>query len=207
MGRKKTNEAKGPNFESPFVGHKRPREKKPKDPKLFEGEKHGVLWVPGKGFERANYMGPGTNVRARITRMDQGKTPIDQISKLHDIDYTLASGTASTDSEQIKLGREADERMMNYGWKAYQAGKESPFNLIEGAGLIKAKTWLEDWGLLDPKQFLSKRSFKYKVGTNGRDASEYELLLRARSELVCSQSVTGDPGECEKTTQTLNSLQ
>lgn len=207
MGKRKPKEAPKNTFESPFVGHKRPREKKTKDPKMFEGENHGVLWVPGKGFERANYMGPGTNVNARITRRDQGKTPIDQISKLHDIDYTLASGTATTDEEHARLGREADNRMIKNGWKAYTSGKENFFNLTEGAGLIKAKTWLEDWGLLSPTRFLSKRSFKYKMGTTGRDASEYELLLRARSELVCSNGVTGDAQECTKTSLDLSSLE
>lgn len=206
MGKRKPTEEKKPTFKTPFVGHKPSKKAKVKEPKLFEGENHGVLWVPGQGFERANYMGPGTNVRARLTRRDQGKTPIDEISKLHDIDYTLASGTSRTDEEQIRLAREADQRMIDNGWKVYKSGKENLFNFTEGAGLIKAKTWLEDWGLLDPKRFLSKRSFKYKVGAESRDASEYELLLRARSELVCGGGVTGEESECTKTTRDWNSL-
>ncbi len=205
MGKRKASGIPDGTLDRIVIGHKRPQPKKTKEPKLFEGENHGVLWVPGKGFERANYMGPGTNVKSRIARRDQGKTPIDEISKLHDIDYALA-GEYITDAGRAKMGREADERMIRSGWKAYQEGKENIFNLTEGAGLIKAKTWLEDWGLLDPNRFLSKRSFKYKTGTNGRDASEYEILLRARSELVCSRGVTGDESECTKTTEDLNSL-
>jgi len=177
---------------------KRVRAKGQKEPKLFEGENHGVLWVPGKGFERANYMGPGTNVFARLQRKDTGKTPIDEISKLHDIDYTLASGTSQTEQEQITKMREADNRMIANGWKAYKSGKENLFNLTEGAGLIKAKTWLEDWGLLPSTQFLSKRSFKYKVGATGRDATEYEILMRERNELACGDGVTSDPALCQK---------
>ncbi len=191
-------------------GHKnsRPtRVRAPKSPKLFEGEHHGVLWVPGKGFERANYMGPGTNVFPRLVRGDKGKTPIDVISKLHDIDYTLASGTARSEKEQVALVRQADERMISKGWETFKKGKENVFNLVEGAGLIKAKTWLEDWGLLSPTKFLSPRSFKYKIGTNGRDASEYELLLRARTEIVCDRSGIGDKGECDKTSNELRGLQ
>ncbi len=171
---------------------------KKKEPRTFEGENHGVLWVPGKGFERANYMGPGTNIFARLQRGDRGKTAIDEISRLHDIDYTLASGTSQTQEEQTQKGREADERMVKNGWNAYKSGKENLFNLTEGAGLIKAKMWLEDWGVLSKTKFLSPRTFKYKMDATGRDATEYEILLRARNQLVCGGGVTSDPSLCKK---------
>lgn len=176
--------------------------RKPKEPKLFEGERHGILYVPGKGMERANYMGPGTKIFERLRRGDKGKTPIDQISKLHDIDYTLASA-AKDQQEHEKLGREADERMIRSGWKAYKQGKEGIFNLSEGAGLIKAKTLIEDWGIMSKTKFLSPRSFKYQLGAANRDASEYEILLRSRAKMVCGDGVTGDAGECQKTKQDL----
>lgn len=178
-----------------FRAKKRRQAKEP----MFEGENHGVVWVPGSGFERTNFMGPGTNILARIKRGDKGKTPIDQISKLHDIDYSLA-GMANSDAEQERLAREADNRMIKNGWNSYKQGKENLFNLAEGAGLIKAKNLLEDWGILDKRKFLSKRTFDYGVGASTRDASEYEILLRARSELVCGGGATGDGGECSKTT-------
>lgn len=177
---------------------KRIRTKAGKEPTLFDGENHGVLWVPGQGFERASYMGPGTNIFARLERRDRGKTPIDEISKLHDIDYTLASGSSQTEEEQIRKAREADDRMITNGWNAYKSGKENLFNLTEGAGLIKAKTWLEDWGLLSRTKFLSPRSFKYKTGATGRDATEYEILMRTRNELVCGNGVTADASLCKK---------
>ncbi len=156
-----------------------------------------MVWVPGSGFEKTNYMGPGTNVIARIKRGDKGKTPIDQISQLHDIDYSLAA-RAKSDKEQETLARQADERMISNGWKSYRQGKENLFNLVEGAGLIKAKNLLEDWGILNRRKFLSKRTFDYGVGASTRDASEYEILLRARSELVCGGGATADAGECSK---------
>jgi hypothetical protein len=159
------------------------KRKKGKEPALFEGERHGILWVPGKGFQRSEFMGPGTQILRRLRRGDKGKTPIDQISRIHDIDYTLSSG-AETEAEQVKLARDADNRMIREGWKAYKAGKENFFNLAEGAGLIKAKTLLEDWGLLSKTKFLSPRSFKYKIGASGRDATEHEILLRARHGLT-----------------------
>jgi hypothetical protein len=180
--------------------------RKSKGPNLFEGENHGVLWVPGRGFQRASYMGPGTQIIKRIQRGDKGKTPIDQISKLHDIDYTIASGLAKDEQEHAQMGREADQRMINNGWKAYKEGKENIFNLAEGAGLIKAKTLLEDWGLMSKTKFLSKRTFSYQVGAAKRDASEYELLLRARHGLVCGGGVTGDQAECDKTNGQLSTI-
>lgn len=187
----------------PILGAITRKKRKEANAKLFEGENHGVLWVPGKGFERANFMGPGTKIIERLKRGDVGKTSIDRISQLHDIDYTLA-GNTQTDADQIRLAREADERMIKSGWNAYKQGKENIFNLVEGAGLIKAKTLLEDWHLLDPKRFLSKRSFRYGVGASKRDASEYEILLRSRNSLVCGGGVTGDTGECSKTTREQN---
>lgn len=184
-----------------------PRAKRAKkDPPLFEGENHGILWVPGSGFERGNYIGPGTHLLERLKRGDQGKTAIDKISKLHDIDYTLASGTARDQADLGNKGREADERMIRNGWKAYMSGNENLFNFVEGAGLIKAKTLLEDWGLIDKTKFLSPRTFKYLSGAENRDASEYEILLRARQELVCEQGPTVDEDDCKKTTDTLNAL-
>jgi hypothetical protein len=181
----------------------RARKKRNDAQPMFEGENHGVVWVPGSGFERTNYMGPGTNIMERIKRGDQGKTPIDQISKLHDIDYSLA-GMAKSDKEQEILARKADERMISSGWKAYREGKENLFNLTEGAGLIKAKNILEDWGILNPRKFLSKRTFDYGAGASTRDASEYEILIRARSELVCGGGATGDSGECSKTNEEIS---
>lgn len=207
-GRRKKNREHNSEKEAPA------KKKKTKEPVLFDSkpprktkERHGVIWVPGAGFEHANYMGPGTDIFGRIARGDKGKTPIDQISKLHDIDYTLASGTAKTDAEQGDLGREADERMIRSGWKAYKEGKENLFNVVEGAGLIRAKTLLEDWGLLSRTHFLSPRSFKYVTGADKRDATEYEVLVRARHDLVCDAgSVNGDERECEKAEKELHRL-
>lgn len=186
------------------------RKKETKTKPLGSGsssENHGILWVPGKGFERANYMGPGTDLFGRLERKDQGKTAIDQISKLHDIDYTLASGLARDEKEQGDLGRAADERMIRNGWKAFKEGKENAFNFVEGAGLIKAKNFLEDWGIISKTKFLGPRTFKYMLGAENRDTSEYEVLLRARQELVCGEEqVTADKGDCEETERELNKL-
>lgn len=156
-------------------------------------ETHGILWVPGRGFERANYMGPGTNITTRLRKGIEGKTPVDEVSRLHDIEYTLASSLARNEKEHAQFGRQADERMIRNGWKAYKEGKESLFNTVEGVGLIKAKTLLEDWGILSKTKFLSERTFAYKAGLGTREANEYELLLRARSEALSGDGPSGDP--------------
>lgn len=161
---------------------------------LLPGETHGLLWVPGKGIQRSNFMGPGTDVFTRLARDDHGKTAIDEISRLHDVEYTLANNSSRTDEEQLKMARAADQRMINSGWDAFRSGRASAFDTIQGAGLIKAKVLLEDWKILNPRKFLSPRVLKYKMDAEGRDATEYELLLRSRTAMLES-GPTADPHE------------
>lgn len=151
---------------------------------LLPGETHGLLWVPGKGIERSNFMGPGTDLLARLARDDRGKTAIDEISRLHDVEYTLANNSSRSNEEQLQMARAADMRMITSGWREFKAGRASAFDTIQGAGLIKAKTLLEDWKILNPRKFLSPRVLKYGMNAEGRDATEYELLLRARSAML-----------------------
>lgn len=167
---------------------------------LLPGETHGLLWVPGKGLERSNFMGPGTDVFARLQRDDHGKTAIDEISRLHDIEYTLANNSSRTDEEQLRMARAADMRMITSGWREFKAGRASAFDTVQGAGLIKAKTLLEDWKILNPRKFLSPRVLKYKLDSEGRDATEYELLLRARSSMLHS-GPTADHAELSRIEQ------
>lgn len=174
--------------------------RKIKGPNLFPNEHHGLLWTPENGFERSNFMGPGTRIIERLNRGDKGKTPVDEISRLHDIEYTLASGAARTDEEQLAMGRAADERMISSAWDAYRGGRESLFHTVEGAGLIKAKVLLEDWGILNRRKFLSPRAFKYKLNAEQRDSTEYELLLRARSAML-REGPTADPHEASRVAQ------
>ena len=53
---------------------------------------------------------------------------------------------------------------------------------------------LEDWGILNRRKFLFSRVFKYKLDVDGRDTTEYELLLRARSAML-KDGPTADPHE------------
>ena len=46
----------------------------------------------GKEFHwpKMNYTGPGTNLKARLKRGDRGVNRLDEISRIHDIDYSKA---------------------------------------------------------------------------------------------------------------------
>ena len=94
-------------------------------------------------------------------------------AKMHDIQYNLAQG-ARTQEEQLKLVREADNRMLRNLDRIEKAGSDSKFNTRQGK-LILAKTKLEDAGVLDPSKFAGKR----------RDIPESEniLLNKAKKEL------------------------
>lgn len=111
----------------------------------FQGEKHAILQLPNGKFGIANYMGPGTNVVRRLQRNDPGRTNSDTVAKRHDIDYALAQG-ASSKNQQIKLIREADNRMINSLNRIERNRSDDPKNIFIGKRLIQAKTALEDLG-------------------------------------------------------------
>ena len=133
----------------------------------FAGEKHAILQLKNGKNGVANYMGPGTNVVARVRRGDMGRTPADQVAKRHDIDYALAQGQP-TRAKQLGAVREADNRMIR-SLKGIQAGKhggDANRNIQMGMRLIQAKTLGEDLGVLDKSKFagdLHKINDKDKV--------------------------------------------
>jgi hypothetical protein len=116
----------------------------------FAGENHAILMLQNKKPGIANFMGPGTHVIDRLKRGDVGRTYSDKVAKRHDIDYTLAS-TAENKEEQLKLVREADNRMINSLKNA--KGKDNILNIQQGLRLIQAKKKGEDLGLLDRGKF------------------------------------------------------
>jgi hypothetical protein len=59
---------------------------------LMPGERHVLLKMPDGSNQFASFMGPGTNVMARLKRGDHGKTEADEIARAHDIRYSLAKG-------------------------------------------------------------------------------------------------------------------
>lgn len=92
------------------------------------GEIHGILRMPNGSYERASYMGPGTQLTRRLRRGDPGKTMVDKISKRHDIDYSLAKTPAAV--------READKRMVASVKQAIKNKSDDMFNLRQGQLII-----------------------------------------------------------------------
>lgn len=101
---------------------------------LLPGENHGILQLPDGSFARGQYLGPGTNVITRLKRGDLGRTPVDQISKIHDIRYSLA-----TNPQDV---RNADNEMIQAIDRVRKNGKDKTLNITQ-ANLIKAKKWFD----------------------------------------------------------------
>lgn len=120
----------------------------------FAGEKHAILELKNGKNGVANWMGPGTNVIARLKRGDPGRTPADMVAKKHDIGYTLASGEPTREKQLAKV-READNRMIRSlkGIQAGEHGGDASRNIQMGMRLIQAKTLGEDLGVLDKTKF------------------------------------------------------
>lgn len=118
----------------------------------FPGEQHSIIKVSKSRFGIANYMGPGTHVVERVRRGDIGRTPADVVAELHDCMYYLAQ-LAKNKAEQIKLVREADERMVQ-SLKIIKRDKlDFPINITLGMRIIQAKMLAENAGLIDKGSF------------------------------------------------------
>lgn len=116
----------------------------------FSGEKHAILKLENGKMGVANYMGPGTNVMARLKRGDPGRTETDRASMAHDIRYGLAQNIGDI--------RNADKIMMTAVDRASKNKTDAPMNIAQ-ARLIKAKMGLEDVGLLKRDAFGGKENF------------------------------------------------
>lgn len=97
---------------------------------LYPGEWHGIIQFRDKAAERAAYMGPGTQVLKRLKRGIKGKSPVDEVSKQHDIEYSLAE----TPSDVTRADNKMIKRIRNIGLM----NKDKRFNIAQ-ANLIKLK--------------------------------------------------------------------
>jgi hypothetical protein len=105
---------------------------------LLPGELHGVIQKADGTYSRANFMGPNTNLGTRIPRKDKGLSYIDNVSKKHDLAYSLAKTPADV--------RKADLDFLSKVDKAEKNNLDSQFNLTQ-AKLIKAKVLAENIGV------------------------------------------------------------
>ena len=112
-----------------------------KEQQKYPEENHSFLLVDNLPVV-ANYAGPGTRIFQRLKDNDKPKSVVDLISKIHDIEYTLAQ-TASTKQEMQKKIRKADEGMVNKLKKAKQYNLDNMINIGIG-NLIALKVKLED---------------------------------------------------------------
>jgi hypothetical protein len=110
----------------------------------FPGEQHVILKLANGKNGVANYMGPNTNVLARINRGDPGRTAVDSISKAHDLRYALATTLGDI--------RQADNIMISETAKIAAKKGDSARNLLM-AKAITAKKLGEDLGLIRKDAF------------------------------------------------------
>jgi hypothetical protein len=97
-------------------------------------ENHGLLKLPSGQIERASYMGPGTHVIERLKKGDRGKTAVDRVAKIHDIDYMLARKPSDV--------AVADKRMIDAVKRVSASNKDSQWNIAQ-ANLMKPKYAVE----------------------------------------------------------------
>ena len=61
----------------------------------------------GKEFHwpKMNYLGPGTRLKERLRRGDRGKNRLDELAKIHDIDYSKAKNLQNKSKADDKMIR------------------------------------------------------------------------------------------------------
>lgn len=119
--------------------------------RAYPGERHAPLKLKNGRMGVANFVGPGTQVLKRIRRGDVGRTPVDDVAKMHDINYTLAQNSKNKTEQNQKI-RKADIRMLNSLDKISRANLDAPMNIKVGK-LIAVKTKLEDVGIMNKGSF------------------------------------------------------
>jgi hypothetical protein len=141
---------------------------------LYDGEYHALLKLPNGIFRRANYMGPGTNITKRIKdnttnpNISPPLTEVDKVAQAHDLRYWF-SNTAED-------ARNADLKMISKVNEIERLGADSAFNIAQ-AKLMKAKTVVEDMGLLKKGSF-SNYSTRYDL-----DPEERKMMMQKLQEL------------------------
>ena len=137
------------------------------------GENHAFLYTGTNksnilGLERANFMGPGTNLTKRLKQNSKPKTYSDTASEAHDIRYGLSSN--------IKDIRTADNKFLQSLEKAKNEKLDYKFNIYQGDIGIKSKIFLEDKLGVKPEFFT-------EFGINNLTKEEINLYTNKLKEL------------------------
>ena len=144
----------------------------------YAGEHH-VLLQTSNGLQRANFDGPGTKIIRRLSNNDQGITPVDNVAKRHDIDYTLAQQSA-TKQQQLKAIRNADIRMINSLQKLAKNSTDTPLNIQASMKAIQIKKLGENIGILNKAKFSGKLK-QYSASDN--------ILLNSHKQQLIQQGL------------------
>lgn len=107
--------------------------------KLYNNERHSILYdANDKKYKPSFFMGPGTNIFARIRSGDDKKifSKSDRSSMAHDLRYYL--------SDSISDIRKADKTMVNSLKKFENEKTDSKWNTRLGRWGIQGKMFLED---------------------------------------------------------------
>ena len=88
------------------VRRKRPQKGKKRGQRGAALDIHKLIEKTGKEFHwpKMNYLGPGTRLKERLKRGDRGVNRLDELAKIHDIDYSKA--------KNLKDKWKADDKMI-----------------------------------------------------------------------------------------------
>jgi len=133
----------------------------------FPGERHAMLKLPNGKMGVGNYIGPGTNLAARLKRGDPPRTAVDEVAKAHDIRYGLAST-----EDDISA---ADDKMLRAVKGIADRKGDSRFNIAQ-ANLIKLKKYGESLGVLKRDAFSGDLSKNAELPTSDIAAMKTALV-------------------------------
>jgi len=117
----------------------------------FKGENHSTQIMPDGSIKLAEYMGPGTEIEKRVGMLLSGNTEVrpitksDEVSMVHDIDYSLAQ-LSKTKAEQLAKVRQADIAMLKRLKKIKAKKLDNPANILMGEAGIGSKVQIEKKG-------------------------------------------------------------
>ena len=110
----------------------------------YKGENHAPLKI-GKSVKIAEFCGPATEIVKRAKLNIKPLSVVDLISAIHDCDYYL-SQLAPNKEEQLRLIRDADNKMLRRLTLASKKKLDSVLNISAGRIGIGMKTKIEDKG-------------------------------------------------------------
>jgi hypothetical protein len=120
----------------------------------YPGEMHGIIKLPSGKFAYGQYMGPNTAVKQRLQRGDKGRTVIDRLSRIHDMEYILA-----TKQEQILA---ADKKFIAGVEMAVKQGKDNQFNASQARLMVPKHAFEKITGATLSPETLKKPGSKTK---------------------------------------------